>query len=77
MKKRYHLMICDDAGTTLIDEWCFTVNAIARLQEVITKLRRPELPQRIDPSFGQFQAPITGPSSEEVREFINGAAHAA
>lgn len=68
--KRYYVHVTDDTGATMSDEWLNTTAAIVRMQELITRLRRPDL-ERFDMSFGEQPAPIIGPSPEELTAFIN------
>ena len=75
MKKTYYIKIEGDDGKAIVDSFATAVDAIAVLQDVISTLRRPELPQ-FDASFGEAPLPITGPSREELSRFLNQAQRA-
>ena len=68
--KKYLIHVEDDLGTPICFEWLFPADAIALLNSVADKLRRPHLPQ-FDASFGEAPLPITGPSAEELTRFLN------
>ena len=73
--KKYLIFVEDDADGVICDEWLTTADAIAMLNSVAERLRRPNLPQ-FDASFGEAPMPITGPSTEELSRFLNQAQRA-
>lgn len=68
---KYLITITDEDGREVMDKVApNAAGAITLLQEVITKLRRPELPQ-VDCSFGEQPLPILSPSDEELAAYLN------
>lgn len=68
---RYFLTVSDSEGRTLLDVSApNAAGAIVELQDLIKRLRRPEIPQ-FDASWGESPLPILAPSDDELAAFIN------
>lgn len=68
---RYFIKVEDEEGRTILDiSSPNAAGAIADLQDLIKRLRRPELPQ-FDCSFGEQPLPIISPSEEELSAYLN------
>lgn len=66
---KYLLQITDENGLSITRECLNAVDLIAKMQEAISDLRRPQLRQT-DLSYGEAPLPILAPSAEELAQFV-------